>query len=141
MLQLDDLWKSDYAAIHKIDNTPDDKIKERLDLFLYHAIRPLEELFSGKVLNYHSCYRSPELNKALKGVPDSQHMEGNALDFTIDGELTKDTWLIIKNSSLRYDQLIIEHNITSGAKWVHFSYNTDLPQNKQRMEAIALKVK
>ena len=57
----------------------------------------------GKVINLDSGYRSPEYNTTLRNegrnvARTSQHMDGMALDFNIDGVDGKEVWTIIKNA-------------------------------------------
>lgn len=74
-------------------------------------------LFVGNLLvnNFHftvtSARRSPEENKAAKGVPNSQHLIGEAIDIKPYGSTTYDSLLLfILNYSERFhifDQLIL----------------------------------
>lgn len=52
----------------------------------------------GKKLIVKSCFRSEEYNRKVKGVPNSEHLVGNALDITWDGfssALSEDSWKFI----------------------------------------------
>jgi uncharacterized protein YcbK (DUF882 family) len=56
----------------------------------------------GKVINLNSGYRSPEYNGTIRNAGGnvartSQHMDGMAIDFNIDGVDGKSLWTIIKN--------------------------------------------
>ena len=58
----------------------------------------------GKVINLDSGYRSPQYNTAIRSAGGnvartSQHMDGMALDFNIDGVDGKELWTIIKNAN------------------------------------------
>jgi uncharacterized protein YcbK (DUF882 family) len=56
----------------------------------------------GKVINLDSGYRNPEYNARIRNAggnvaKTSQHIDGMALDFNIDGVNGKELWEIIKN--------------------------------------------
>ena len=70
-----------------------------------------------------SGYRCPELNVAVGGATNSQHMAGQAADIVIPGLTRFDLarWI---EGALDFDQLILEF-YTPGAPnsgWVHCSY-------------------
>ena len=135
-MELADFYYSDKAKELKIDNKPNDVMTERCKLFLFHAVEPLETLFSPKVIIHHSGYRCPKLNDAVKGQTFSQHLRGNAWDFHVEGMTVEDAYRVILHSSLRWDQCILEGK--AGHQWIHFSWNTDLEQGKQRMQALEI---
>lgn len=62
-------------------------------------------------LNYHftitSAYRTPEQNKAAGGVPVSQHLKGEAIDFKPYGSTTYNQLLLYIMDNVEYDQFII----------------------------------
>lgn len=61
-------------------------------------------------LNYHftitSAYRTPEQNKAAGGVPTSQHLKGEAIDFKPYGSTTYNQLLLYIMDNVEYDQFI-----------------------------------
>lgn len=61
-------------------------------------------------LNYHftitSALRTPEQNKAAGGVPTSQHLKGEAIDFKPYGSTTYDQLLSYIMDNVAYDQFI-----------------------------------
>jgi len=82
--------------------------------------------WSGPLL-VHSAFRCPELNGAAGGVKTSQHMLGQACDFSLCGEQTAqavdDLFDKVKSflgeNQVPFGQLIRER--WSGAGWVHIS--------------------
>lgn len=73
----------------------------------------------NKSITINSWYRSPALNTALGSKSTSQHLRGEAVDFTCEGfgtPLDICNKLIELKSLIRFDQLILEHT------WVHISF-------------------
>ena len=99
-----------------IDNTP---ITEGLQSLRYTAQQmELVRTLLGKPIKITSAYRSPAVNKAVGGAASSQHLKGQAVDFTCTSFGTpRDIVLAIKASSIKYDQLICEYS-----SWVHISF-------------------
>jgi Peptidase M15 len=78
----------------------------------------VRNVLEGKPIIISSAYRSPEVNAAIGGSKQSQHMEGRAVDFTCPRYGTPDHIVrAIRNSLIDYDQLILEFN-----SWVHISF-------------------
>ena len=50
----------------------------------------------GKTIVINSAYRSPDYNKKIGGVKDSQHLKGNASDITVKGMTPKEVAKIIE---------------------------------------------
>jgi uncharacterized protein YcbK (DUF882 family) len=50
----------------------------------------------GKSIIINSAYRSPEYNKKIGGVKDSQHLKGNASDITVKGMTPKEVAKVIE---------------------------------------------
>ena len=67
-------------------------------------------------------YRSAALNRKLKGVPNSQHLSGEAADITT-GSIAgnKQLFELVQSLNLPFDQLIDE----KGLRWVHVSYRKE----------------
>lgn len=61
-------------------------------------------------LNFHftitSALRTPEQNKAAGGVPTSQHLKGEAIDFKPYGSTTYNQLLSYIMDNVAYDQFI-----------------------------------
>lgn len=116
---LGELCKSDVALHKRIENTPTDaETIERMQALMDECLDKVREMW-GKPIGVNSGYRSPELNRAVGGAKNSQHMRGEAADITTG---TKDNnrklFDLIVASDIDFDQLIDE----SGYKWLHISY-------------------
>ena len=127
-ITVNEMLHSQTAEKLNIKNVPNDPIViENLE----HTIEQLDELrrLYGHPIIITSGYRCPELNKAVGGKPNSQHVKGQAADLKYDPELLQ---FIINN--YHYDQLIEETSKRS--KWIHISFNKE----KERMQYIKLSV-
>lgn len=109
---LQELTESATAKRLKIDNRPSIEAEQALIYLVETVLDPARRLF-GNPIKVNSGYRSPALNKAVKGSPGSQHMKGEAADITCSDNSR--LFEILK--SLPFDQLIWEQ----GGKWIHVS--------------------
>ena len=87
----------------------------------------LEELRTraGGPIMINSGYRSPQLNRAIGGVPTSNHLTGCAVDIRVTGmeQLIVYAAILIDISKAwqqDFDELLIEKN-KHGAIWLHFA--------------------
>ena len=112
----EELIASPEAARRGIDNTPPPEIVKNLQLL---AVK-LEEVRAllGSPMYVLSGYRCPDLNFAIRGAKNSQHMQGLACDFICPAVGTPyDICKQIGESGLVFDQLILEFD-----EWVHIGY-------------------
>lgn len=122
------------AAIkNKIGNIPSERNLINMEILAEMVYEPIYTYFGGSIY-ITSFYRSPEVNKKLKGAKNSQHqaINGAALDFvSIDPKISnKDIfhWII---DNLEFDQLISEYADAEGnPKWIHVSFNKDKNRNQ-----------
>jgi zinc D-Ala-D-Ala carboxypeptidase len=75
----------------------------------------------GRPIEITSAYRNPQVNAAVGGVPTSAHALGHAADFHVDGLSDLDAAKGIRDSGLKFDQLIYEKN-----RCVHISFDPRL---------------
>ena len=76
-----------------------------------------------------SGYRCQKLNGLVGGEPESQHLRGEADDFTCEN--MDEAYEKIAASGIPYDQLIRETK--GGHDWVHVSYSTRHQNRKQAL--------
>lgn len=102
-----------------IDNTPPPAVKVKLSTLVNNLLDPIREKWGGPI-TVNSGYRCPTLNKAVGGVPTSQHVRGEAADITV-GSQAKNNQLfkMIVDGGFDFDQLIDE----AGYSWIHISYS------------------
>lgn len=113
-----ELCKSDTALAKGITNTPDNTTIERMNALMDECLDKVRALW-GKPIGVNSGYRSPELNRAVGGAKNSQHIRGEAADITTGCKAdNKRLFEMICASDIPFDQLIDE----SGYRWLHISY-------------------
>ena len=76
-------------------------------------------------IRINSGYRSPQLNRAIHGNANSNHMTGCACDIRVSGMEQALRYAVIlmdyaNESKQEFDELLIERN-RYGAIWVHFA--------------------
>lgn len=135
------------ARINGIDNTPSEKIKERIVEFVENLLDPLreawgeycEKYFNGtsKALRVSSGYRCPRLNEKVGGSATSVHKLGYAVDLVPYNCQTKAFFHFCKDylADKAFDQLIFESD-SKGSVWVHIGYKNK--DNKQRRQVKTL---
>lgn len=94
---------------------------------LAEGMEEVRALF-GKPIRITSGYRNPRVNRAVGGVPTSAHALGHAADFTVDGFTPLEVAKRIRDSGIKFDQLILE-----GSRGiVHLSMDPRLRQEVKR---------
>lgn len=118
---LGELCKSEVAVANRIENTPNNETIARINALMDECLDKVRELW-GKPIGVNSGYRSAELNRAVAGAKNSQHLRGEAADITTGTkENNRKLFDLIVASDIPFDQLIDE----SGYKWLHISYCKD----------------
>ena len=118
---LDELYASATAKAQGIQNKPGTAETINLVYLAAYVLEPLREAM-GEPIKIGSGFRCPQLNRAVGGVANSQHLTGQAADLCIDGDMKKGKrWFEWIKTHLDFDQLIWEHN-AKGTYWVHVSY-------------------
>ena len=83
------------------------------------GLEAVRTLLGDKPINISSGYRSPMVNNLVGSKPSSQHLTGQAVDFTCPsfGNPAAIVRRIV-SSGIEYDQCILEFNA-----WVHISFS------------------
>lgn len=127
---LDELTASATAKQMRIINAPGVDEVCNLCALVHNVLQPLRDAM-GESIKIGSGYRCPQLNKAVGGVSNSQHMKGEAADLCIDGDLKKGRkWMTWIMEHCDFDQIIMEHN-AKGTYWVHVSFRSDGKNRRQ----------
>ena len=109
---------SQVAERHGYRNEPNEKQIENLRLLCVNVLQPLREFIKDSIF-INSGFRSFDVNVAVGGRFNSQHLEGKAADFIVHSLDLVDVFNIVLQQ-LSYDQLIFEFG-----KWIHVSWNGD----------------
>lgn len=134
---LEELTISETAERAGIDNEPQSDVISQLRI-LCDGLERIRSVL-GYPIHINSGYRCPELNKAIGGAANSQHVTGNAADLICPafGSPVAICRVII-NSDIPFDQIIKEFS------WVHVSFVEHQPRGsiltfngKQYVEGIA----
>jgi hypothetical protein len=115
---LSEFTLSQTASRLGIDNSPSEEVIKNL-IRTAQGMEEVRSLLMNQGIIISSGYRCPALNKAINGSRTSQHMTGEACDFTCPRFGTVDEIMqVILNSSIQYDQCILEFN-----SWIHISFS------------------
>ena len=127
-----------------IDNTPSEEDIQNLKTLCTEVLEPLRCHVCQPII-ISSGYRCPKLNKAVGGVYNSQHTNGQAADIaapTVDSKgkrlspalslsLLRE-WMRWAIDNLSFDQCIMEHSKQKNGTvthWMHISFSKG--QNRQ----------
>lgn len=118
-----ELTASSVAVQKGISNTPSVQEVENL-MYTISQLEAIRSLLGDCSMLVSSGYRSKALNAAVGGVATSAHTTGLAVDFTAPKYGTpKDIVAKLYNSSIPYDQLILEYPDNPNKGWVHIGFS------------------
>jgi hypothetical protein len=140
--KLSEFTRSETAMRKRIDNTPSPAHIENLRKVCEKILEPVRNHF-GKPVRINSGYRGPALNAAVGGSSKSQHCNGEAVDFEIDG-LANPVLARWVADNCEFDQIILEfYDPKEGPNsgWVHASYTSTGTNRKQTLTAVTEKGK
>ena len=91
----------------------------------------------GEPIIINSGYRSPQLNRKIGGVPNSNHLTGCAVDIRVKDmeQLIRYAAILLEyadETNQQFDELLIERN-RYGAIWLHFAVR---PNGNRRKVAL-----
>lgn len=122
--KLSEFTKSQTATARKIDNNPSLAVVEKLQQLCINVLEPLRNAFNTPI-TIGSGYRCPQLNSAVGGVKNSQHMTGEACDIHLPDRVTGKKWFLWIKETLVFDQLIMERESKESTRyWIHVSYKS-----------------
>ena len=125
----EEMTRSAWARLHRVDNTPDDLQLAALINICWKLGEPLREVFGPIYVN--SGFRNETVNTGVHGVGGSKHLSGEAMDIRIDNvELGKEYFMFIQKN-VDFDQLLFEFN-RRGAMWLHCSVCLDPKENRHQ---------
>lgn len=124
---LKELCASNTANKLGIENVPQAYEYIALTALVKEVLEPIRRAACVPIF-ITSGYRCPQLNKAVGGVYNSQHILGEAVDFTIG---TKEANTILFNwirENIKFDQCILENK----GRWIHISFS-EFTVNRQQV--------
>ena len=102
---LSEFIRSGVALRLRIANTPTPEVVNNLRLLCEHVLE--------------------QLNNAVYGKPNSQHLLGQAADIHLSNKEVAMKMFHFVAENLDYDQLIFERRAGDGARWLHVSYRAE----------------
>lgn len=121
---IEELCRSNTAKQLKIDNSPNDQVKKKLQRLIEEILDPVRENY-GSPIRVSSGYRCKKLNQVVNGSKTSQHLYGEAADLIpYDGDTRRLFFLIkemMEEGRIECGQLIWEYGDQRAPKWVHIS--------------------
>lgn len=134
---IEELTYSQTAVKRGIRNETTPEVEKNLTALVCVVLDPAREKW-GKPIHVTSGYRCPELNKAVGGVPTSQHLKGEAADITAgsrreNAELGR---LIVKSGC--FDQVIFENSNKECTEcdWIHVSWKRVGENRRQALRMV-----
>lgn len=113
-----ELLESETAREEGIENAPNDQQLRRLFKITKTVMQPIRDHLDAPV-RVTSGFRTQELNEAIGGARESQHVKGEAIDFVADGYTVNEVFEEVVTGDFYFDQIIWEFG-----NWVHISYTT-----------------
>lgn len=135
---LGEMTRSNWASANLVNNQPDMKSLNNLELLCQSILQPLRNSL-GQPIRINSGYRNPVVNKGVGGVKTSAHIYGLAADITcpqFGDPVTLGEYLVtlLQRSNIKWDQIIYEH--LGGSKWLHVAVKH--PDGRQRMQVLTI---
>ena len=125
---LDELIHSDTADRLGIDNSPTSDAIQCIDSLVTNVLDRLRDEW-GRPIIVTSGYRCKELNAAVGGTRNSQHLKGQAADIVSDDFEAFRRFVRRWCKDNDFDQCIFEHG--GGRQWMHISFNRG--RNRRQM--------
>ena len=119
---------SQTASREGINNDPPTNLLPALEATAA-GMEQVRSLLEDFPVNISSGYRSPALNDLVKGQKSSQHLLGEAVDFTCPSFGSPEQIVeAIVASAIPFDQVIVEFD-----RWVHVSFS-----DRDRRQALVI---
>ena len=123
--------KTDVPGMQVRNTITSTKVRDSVKALVDEVLQPLRDAW-GEPLAINSGYRCPEVNKAVGGVPTSQHTKGEAADVCPFGRNGRGDIEVVRQLAqkavelnLPFDQMILYPS------FVHFSHKLKGEQRRQ----------
>lgn len=124
-----EMVRSGTAISENIDNTPTEAVVSNLRDLCINVLEPLRRRYGAIIIS--SGYRCEELNRAVGGVKNSQHMRGEAADIHTSSLEQAERYFHFIKEKTDFDQLLLERKLDNGCCWIHVSYTTRRANRQQ----------
>lgn len=122
--KIEEFGRSETAKRLGIDNSMPGYVRENIEALVEMVLDPLREAW-GRPIAINSGYRSVELNRAVGGVWNSNHLSGEAADLKVGSMAELESMAdMVVSLGLPFDELLLERN-SAGAIWLHVAYHRD----------------
>lgn len=121
---LEEMTRSETGARLGLDNSCPGALFSRLQNTA-ERMEEIRTILGDAPITVLSGYRSAQVNKAVGGSSTSDHKQAYAVDFRLSKMDIQETIKAIRNSGIKFDQLIDEFS-----SWVHISFN---PKNRRQV--------
>jgi uncharacterized protein YcbK (DUF882 family) len=111
----DELTRSETAARHGFDNTPNKSEVDNLKR-LAALLEEVKKAVGGKAVMINSGFRSKQTNDAVGSKDSSQHRLGCAADIRVPGMTPQQVVEACIEAQVPFDQIILEFD-----SWTHIS--------------------
>ncbi|GAB6983445.1 D-Ala-D-Ala carboxypeptidase family metallohydrolase [Prevotella dentasini] len=115
-------------SAHPEDGLTDEEVRENLRQLCLHVLEPLRRRVGR--LTITSGYRCSALNRAVGGVPCSQHLRGEAADIYLPNEAAGRRYVAVLRQLARCDQILLEPLGAVRKRWLHVSYGRAVRRQK-----------
>ena len=105
---------------HPEEGLTNEEVVENLRKLCTEVLEPLRKRVGRVIIT--SGYRCQELNKAVGGVPHSQHLRGEAADIYVPNQATALRYEHILEAHSAVQQLLLEPLGTANKRWLHVSF-------------------
>ena len=129
----DEMIHSDTADRLGIDNSPTSEAIQCIDGLVTNVLDNLRDGW-GRPIIVTSGYRCKELNAAVGGTRNSQHLKGQAADIVSDDFEAFRRFVRRWCKDNEFDQCIFEHG--GNSEWIHISYD----RGRNRRQVLDLNV-
>lgn len=130
---------SQTAERHKITNIPS-QAEENNIYYCAAQMEHIRTILGNNPIIVTSWYRNEKTNRLVGGSPNSAHLQGLAVDFSVKGqeaywscsilESAFNTMNSLDKNAYGFDQLILEYS------WVHIAWKRKLPGSIPRLQVL-----
>ena len=124
---VEEISRSEIANKSGINNTPTHKELHNIETITIPQMNVIRE-FLGVPIVVNSGFRCQELNRKVKGVYNSKHLEGLAIDGTPIGISVIEAWEKLKNS--KYASLLDQCILYRKNNFIHFGFCDNTPRQQ-----------